>query len=85
MTLPDLQLTLTIERPSRDNPEGYICLTANELHSERGQDGSDGPHSTETLANCFADIASFYATGQKSKDPESFIGRIAKKFLRGPI
>jgi hypothetical protein len=68
--MDDLTLTITIQRPKPDNPDGYIGMTvASQTPGEphpRFEDAADGKHSKSTMLRVFNDALSYFHTGHKA-------------------
>ena len=70
--MQNVRLEITIERPTEDDPTGYIGLTAHSLKPELGEshirqeDGADGTCTPETIGRVIADVLSYYEHGHKS-------------------
>ena len=65
---PDLTLTITMQRPTQQEPDGYIRMTAqtNGPEGPRMEDAADGPHSEGTIVKVFEDALSYFRHGRKS-------------------
>jgi hypothetical protein len=79
----DVTLTITIERPKPDKPDGYISMTAksqaaHEPHP-RFEDAADGPCNRHTMTRVFRDLFAYLETGRKHAAPTSF----TERFRRG--
>lgn len=64
----DITLTINIQRPSEQAPEGYINLTAqaNTKDGPRFEDGADGRHDDTTIKRVLLDVHSYFQNGRKS-------------------
>jgi hypothetical protein len=69
---PDLMLVISIDRPSPENPHGFMCLTAHRKTGSKEEplidfeDGPDGAIDSKTEEAIIADIRSYIAKGRKS-------------------
>jgi hypothetical protein len=70
--MQDVKLEITIERPSADNPLGYINMVAHSLKPLpgesylRSEDAADGPCTSVTINKVVADLWSYFRKGEKS-------------------
>jgi DNA-binding transcriptional regulator YdaS (Cro superfamily) len=70
--MEDIKLEITIERPTADDPMGYIGMVvknAKPLPGEshlRMEDAADGTCTPETLKKVVADLWSYYEHGKKA-------------------
>jgi len=70
--MEDLRLEITIERPTAENPFGYIGMVATSLAPLSGksqiccQDAADGTCTPETLQRVVGDVWSYFQNGQKA-------------------
>jgi hypothetical protein len=77
--MQDVKLEITIERPSAENPLGYISMVARSLKPLLGEshlrfeDAADGPCTSVTINKVVADLWSYFRKGEKS-----FAGRIQR-------
>jgi hypothetical protein len=70
--MDDIKLEITIQRPTAEDPFGYIGMVSKnmkplpgETHL-RGEDAADGTCSPETVKRVIDDLWSYYHTGKKS-------------------
>jgi hypothetical protein len=68
--LPDLILTISIDRPTADDPDGYISMLAHtkvtgQVDAPKFEDAADGPIDEKTIAQVIADFRSYVKTGHK--------------------
>jgi hypothetical protein len=67
-----LLLAISIERPSEQIPEGYVCMTAHfksidpEHPAIAFEDATDGPLTEETIESLIRDLRSYVANGRKA-------------------
>ena len=64
----DLTLTIHIQRPSEQAPDGYIGLTAEAStpDGKRFEDGADGKHDDMTMKRVLLDVHSYFQNGRKA-------------------
>ena len=68
----NLLLAISIHRPSKDFPEGYICMTAHVKSPDPQhpaiafEDATDGPMTEETLESLIRDLRSYFVNGRKA-------------------
>ena len=68
----NLVLTISIDRPSAEFPEGYLCMTAHLKSNDPNhpaiafEDAADGPLTAETLESLICDLRSYVANGRKA-------------------
>ncbi len=59
-----LRLIIDIDRPSEEDPCGYIGLIVQQKGSDRREDGVDGMHDEQTIKRLLEDVYSYFKTGR---------------------
>jgi hypothetical protein len=82
--MEDIKLEITIERPTADDPMGYIGMvmkSAKPFPGEshlRMEDAADGTCTPETLKKVVADLWSYFEHGHKTFAQRSAITRLPR-------
>jgi len=63
----DVTLTITIQRPTKEQPEGNIALTTEKVtpHGLRYENASSGKHDQTTMTRVLHDAQGYFANGRK--------------------
>lgn len=64
--LTDIRLTVDIDRPSKDCPDGYIGLSVEEKASKKVIYAADGKHTDDAMKRMLIDIHSFQQNGRSA-------------------
>jgi hypothetical protein len=62
--LVDLRLTIDIDRPSKDCPDGYVGMFVEEKGTKRMAGAADGKHTEDAIKRVLIDVYSYFQNGR---------------------